>query len=171
MITCTFDDGGTGSLRHVCVDAIVVKEGKVLMGKRSQKVSTEPGKFCLPGGYLDRGEQTIDCARREVHEETGYQVKEGLLFHIRDYPADIRDLNRQNIAFTYIFTDPVEDDTNKLDWDSDKPQWFGLDTIDTVKDSIAFDHWAILSAYRQHLKTPLTLPVINALSMFPMSFT
>lgn len=162
MITCRFDDGGVGSLRHVCVDALIVRDDKILLGKRSLKLGTAPGKYCIPGGYLDRDETTIQGIRREVHEETGYLVKEGCLFHIRDYPDNIEDHNRQNIAFTYLFTDPELDSNAKLDWDSDKPRWFLLKEINDIKTELAFDHWQIIEAYRQYLRKSVSLPIWNA---------
>lgn len=166
MITCRFDDGVEVSLRHVCIDALVVNSDSILLAKRSLKVGTEPGKYCIPGGYLDRGETTLEGIRREVLEETGYRVHDGLLFHIRDYPDDIADHNRQNIAFTYMFTDAKEETSAKLDWDSDKPRWVPFSEIDDLKASIAFDHWHIIKAYIDYLKKPQPLPIWNACILY-----
>ncbi len=35
MITCTFEDGGKGTLRHDVVHGIVEKDGKILFVKRA----------------------------------------------------------------------------------------------------------------------------------------
>lgn len=170
MITCIFDDGGKGNLRHVCVDALVIVDDKILLAKRSNKVSTEAGKYCIPGGYFERDEYLIETAIRETKEETGYHVSDGLLFHIRDAPVDISDVNRQNVAFTYLFTSISSQIEPHTDWDSDKPIWMDLLETRHHKSEIAFDHWNIIQAYVQHKAKPRPLPIWNAcLSHYELS--
>lgn len=55
------------------VGVILVREGKVLLGKR--RGAHGDGTWALPGGHLDDGETIDECARREVLEETGMQVR------------------------------------------------------------------------------------------------
>lgn len=49
--------------------AVFDEDGRVLLVHR-----TENGKWALPGGFLDPGEQWADAAAREVLEETGVLV-------------------------------------------------------------------------------------------------
>lgn len=42
---------------------------------RALVVSDYRGKWMLPGGVLDRGETPRDAARRELEEESGYDLK------------------------------------------------------------------------------------------------
>lgn len=161
MINCKFDDGNEASLRHVTADVIVYVEDKVLLVKRSMKLSTEPGKYCLPGGYLDRNEFLTEAVIREAKEETGYEIEDPLLFHIRDYPGDVKDNNRQNVSFTYVST-KAKKVTEAVDWDSEESIWVPLDSIDKMRDLIAFDHWHILNAFAKYQKEVFDVPVMNA---------
>jgi len=55
------------------VDAVVVKDKKILLIKRKR----EPyqGHYALPGGFVEYGETVEAAMRREVLEETGLVVK------------------------------------------------------------------------------------------------
>ena len=56
----------------VGVAVIVIKSGKVLLGKR--KGSHGAGYWAFPGGHLEMNESIEVCARREVFEETGISI-------------------------------------------------------------------------------------------------
>lgn len=54
---------------RVSVKGIVIDEdGRILLARE------ENGKWELPGGGLDHGEDPIECLKREIHEETGLTV-------------------------------------------------------------------------------------------------
>ena len=57
----------------VGVGVIVIKDGKILLGKR--KGPHGGGFWAFPGGHLEFNESLEDCARREVLEETGISIK------------------------------------------------------------------------------------------------
>ena len=56
-----------------------------MLTRRSTSVR-EPGKWCLPGGHFDGGEDWIAALRREVREEVGLQVLEEELYGIYSNP-------------------------------------------------------------------------------------
>jgi 8-oxo-dGTP diphosphatase len=59
---------------RVGVAVIVVKSGKVLLGRR--KGAHGEGTWAFPGGHLAFGEAIETCACREVMEETGLTISD-----------------------------------------------------------------------------------------------
>ena len=57
----------------VGVGVIVIKDGKILLGKR--KNAHGEGAWSFPGGHLEINESWEDCASRETMEETGMVIK------------------------------------------------------------------------------------------------
>ncbi len=57
----------------VGVGVAIIKDGKVLLGQR--KNAHGEGSWAFPGGHLEYGESWEECAKREVFEETGIEVK------------------------------------------------------------------------------------------------
>lgn len=156
MIQCTFEDGGTTSLRHVTVNTIVVKNGKVLLGKRVAKVglNLEGGKWSLLGGFVNRDEALIDAAKREILEESGWEVDHLQTFRIKDKPDRPKE-DRQNIEFVFI-----AEAIQKIgipDGEAE-PQWFD---VDKTPEEMAFDHGEDLELYKRFLESPFPLPIFQ----------
>ena len=63
----------SSSVVRVGLGIFVIKDARfILWGKR--KNSHGPGTWNLPGGHLEFGESFIECAKREVKEETGLDI-------------------------------------------------------------------------------------------------
>jgi ADP-ribose pyrophosphatase YjhB (NUDIX family) len=57
----------------VVAAVLVIQNGEVLLVRRVNK--PERGKWSLPAGYIDAGEDPKGAAVREVFEETGLQIR------------------------------------------------------------------------------------------------
>lgn len=160
MITCFFENNDKVNLRHVTVGAIVVKGGKVLLGKRGTfkgKPILESGKWSLIGGFMERNESTTEAIRREVMEESGLTLKNIQLLRINDNPNRPKE-DRQNVDF--IFFGEADKQTETSDEEVKELKWFSLDEL-PEKVSLAFDHGDDLELYIKYLKEKFVLPVLG----------
>ena len=64
---------------------ILEKEGKILLLKRA--MNPQKGKWVMPGGYVDRGEEVHSAAVRETEEESGLKIRLKDLLGIYSYPG------------------------------------------------------------------------------------
>ena len=142
MVNCTFENGNKASLRHVVIDAIILRQNSILMVKRSEKI-IEGGKWGLVGGYVERDETLEQALLREVLEETGYSLKKQDFFTIIDNPKR-KNEDRQNIAFVYVCE--VGEKIGNPDWESTEQKWFELTNLPKEVE-IAFDHLRIINLY------------------------
>jgi len=159
MIECKFEYGKKVNLRHTTVDALMVKDNKILLTKRSENLS-QSGKYCLPGGYLDMNETTSQAVLRELKEETGYEGKVKFLLRINDDPARKND-PQQNINFVYMI-EPGEQ-SGTADSEVTEIKWFNLDKIPNP-DNMAFDHYKSIELYKQYIKKNFPLPYIDGIN-------
>jgi len=56
------------------VVVLIEEQDRVLLGRRGPH-SFEPGRWCLPGGFIEYAEDFLTAAIREVREETGLRVE------------------------------------------------------------------------------------------------
>jgi len=62
------------------------EEREILLTRRSPKIR-EAGKWCLPGGHLEGGEDWATAVKREVQEETGLTAKAIKLLGVYSDPS------------------------------------------------------------------------------------
>ncbi|MFB6246514.1 MAG: NUDIX hydrolase [Candidatus Pacearchaeota archaeon] len=120
--------------------AIVTKNSKVLLTKRSRKMPLEGGKWCLPGGHIEVGEKAEDSIKREVEEETGFKAEKAEFLFYQDEIS--KTLKRHNIVLVFKVEVSGKRDTN---WEVSQMKWFPKKEIQGV--NLAFRHKQILERY------------------------
>ena len=65
--------------------AIINKEGKILIIKRSKDDAIKAGEYDLPGGNVDCRENIEVAMKREIKEELGIEVKLGQIIYAFDF--------------------------------------------------------------------------------------
>lgn len=78
--------------------------GRILLVRHSYG----SGRWALPGGGLGRGEDPVECARRELHEELSCQLAEISLFEIAERTIQ-GSLNRGYIFHARLVGEPLPD--------------------------------------------------------------
>lgn len=159
MLTCKFENGEQTSLRHVTITVLVIKDGKILLGKRRKykgKPILEFGKWGLLGGFLNRNETSLQAARREVLEESGWEIDDLVLFRINDNPDRPNENNRQSVDMIF-FARGIKK-IGDFDEEVSELQWFDLEHLPPV-DEIAFDHANNIDLYKRYLKERFALPI------------
>lgn len=86
----------------VGVAVILIREGKVLLGKRQGSHGSQCWGF--PGGHIHYGESIEDCARRELLEETGLTLG-GL--QLGPYTNDIFTEEEKHYITLFVLSDYV----------------------------------------------------------------
>jgi len=104
----------------VGVGVIVVKDGKVLLGKR--KGAHGEGTWAFPGGHLEFFETLEDCAKREVLEETGIEVRNLQKF---TYTNDVFPIEQKHYITCFVKADYASGDVRVIEPDKcEEWKWF-----------------------------------------------
>ena len=124
-------------LRNIAVDAVAVRDGKVVLIKRGNE--PQKGFWALPGGLLDWDEDDREAVLRELEEETGLTGKLGRFVGIYSDPK--RDTFQRT---TIVYEVLVSGGTLRASSDTLDARWFVLDTI----PKLAADHNRIIEDYK-----------------------
>jgi 8-oxo-dGTP diphosphatase len=89
------------------VAAIIERDGRFLMGKRSLRKASAPGTWCTITGRIEPGETEAEAVAREVLEETGLRVQPIERF----CQADTRD---GSACIHWWLTAPLDDSPARL---------------------------------------------------------
>lgn len=174
MNEVVFNDG---DLSINDVDKVVRKVRGIVINRNTNKVLLVryAGLYMLPGGSIDLGEDELDALKREILEESGIEVEDGLIkpylvmksFDKNYYDRKSGIINRlTETTFFEVYTDKEIDNSKKKLTESEKDKghvisFVNLDNIPSiVKDNVTdnnkrynFDReilWAVLE-YKKSL--------------------
>jgi len=74
-------DAAPPERQRVAAYALLTRDGRVLLAQMSSRTRIQ-GRWTLPGGGIDHGEDPRDALRREVYEETGLHVEPGRVLDV-----------------------------------------------------------------------------------------
>jgi 8-oxo-dGTP diphosphatase len=121
--------------------ALCVEDGRVLLARRAD----EPfeGRWDIPGGFLEEGEDPLDGLRRELKEETGLDVEPQRFLGVwmDRYGGDSTAEATLNLYWTarIVGGDPQPaDDVSEL-------RWFDRDAL-PGRDELAFENVPLVLA-------------------------
>ena len=95
-------------------------EGKILLVKRA--MTPEKGKWSIPAGFLDHGEDPVSTAVREVFEETNLQV---VISELVDVYYNAEALRRGGASIFILYRAQLFSGELKAGDDADEAGFFG----------------------------------------------
>lgn len=114
--------------QRTAVRAIIRKDEKTLLLRRANGRPTILGKFELPGGKLDYGEQPEDALARHMKDESGLIIQTAQLFDVLTY-IDHDDRDTQYVFILYLVSLGVGGSTVTLSQNYDKYIWKKMSDI------------------------------------------
>lgn len=107
----------------VAAKAIIHKDGKYLILRRSDKEETDPEGVDIPGGRIKFGEDILDGLKREVMEESGFEIE--VLKPLRVWNFIKEDLHL--VGVTYLAEHKSGD--LQLSWEHSSYVWVEIEEI------------------------------------------
>jgi 8-oxo-dGTP diphosphatase len=127
---------------------------------------TEPfmEQWALPGGFVEHGETLEACARRELQEETGVELRR--LDQLAALSAPERDPRGDVVSIAYLALVRADGRALAAGADASEAAWHHVDAL----PKLAFDHDEIVEMARQRLADAL-YTTTAAFDLLPANFT
>lgn len=141
--------------------------GAILLNQEMDEVVLVKGwkkgaNWSFPRGKINKGEADLDCAIREVYEETGFDVREAGLIKNDDEVKHIQITMREQHMRLYIFSG-VPRDTHfepRTRKEISKIEWYKLSELPTLKKNKQHDEGlAVANANKFYMVAPFLHPL------------
>ncbi len=112
------------------VGILILKDNKVLLGHRcNNAIDTggiyEPDSWCLPGGKQEYEETILECAKREVKEETNLDID-----NLEVFGADDDIQKDRHFVTIYVKASEYSGELKVMEPNKqDRWEWFDLDNL------------------------------------------
>jgi 8-oxo-dGTP diphosphatase len=135
----------------VGVSAVILDKDKILLEKR--KNSPGKGKWSVPGGLVELGEDVEQAVIREVKEETGLEVCEPRLFDVVNYVSlSVKGAVKYHyVILDYLVT--VKSGNPKAASDADALKWVPFNEVEEYDLTESFR--LFFRRNRQKLENPM----------------
>lgn len=124
--------------------AFLHKDNKLFIAKRADTKSFLPGKFELPGGHVEYGEDLLSGLQREFMEEFGIKIKVGDPFFAFTYFRD--DAHVVEIDYFAELEDPNQEIKLNPE-DHSESRWITRAELDSVWDKNDDEYKAITKGF------------------------
>lgn len=124
------------------------REGRILIGKRRDN-----GLWCVPGGSLEINESLIECASRELYEETGIKAKPedlrlNTVNHI-DEPVIKNGREIHIVSVSYIVSKYDDFEFNLDSREFTSYSWFNKEECELLSDKTSYTIVALSNYFKQ----------------------
>ena len=111
----------------IVAGGIIEKDNRFLLVRENQDVCK--GKWNIPAGAVDDGENVIEAAQREIYEETGCKVKINGILEIMNKKMENMDL------LCFFFDTQLIDENIKSDGEEiTDVKWFSYEELLNMKN-------------------------------------
>jgi 8-oxo-dGTP pyrophosphatase MutT (NUDIX family) len=111
------------------VTCFITNENKILLLRRSDKVKSMKGLWAGVSGIIEKDEQPLARAKREIFEEIGLHEAQIKLLKSEKEMRIISPQykNHEWLVFPFLFS--VENPTIRLNWENSDYRWISIDEI------------------------------------------